>query len=166
MIGSGHFSRDSQRQSLSKPFRVLKFHVWLFCRMIQPKMKFFLVIVLLVCTVCTTFAQQSSSSSSAPEDNQFDFKYESDHQGLPPDTFRKLAEALYQRGDKMQNRLQRNFFVNTNITCNDGSTSGYYIRRHYQSKKWIVFLEGKSLKVALRANGELSCISEKIILLS
>lgn len=42
----------------------------------------------------------------------------------------------------MQNRLQRNFFVNTNITCNDGSTSGYYIRRHYQSKKWIVFLEG------------------------
>ena len=70
-----------------------------------------------------------------------------DPESLPPDTFRKLAQALYQRGDKAENRLHRKFFYNTNITCNDGSVAGYYIRRNFHSKRWIVFLEG------MRANG-------------
>ena len=67
---------------------------------------------------------------------------------LPPDTFRKLAQALYQRGDKAENRMHRKFFYNTNITCNDGSSAGYYIRRNYQSKRWIVFLEGENENLA------------------
>ncbi|XP_059084295.1 palmitoleoyl-protein carboxylesterase notum1a-like isoform X2 [Tigriopus californicus] len=105
--------------------------------MILPKMKFFLVVVLLVvCTGCTILAQQS------PESQDGNLSSESDHQGLTPDTFRKLAEALYQRGEKVQNRLKRNWLTNTNVTCNDGSPSGYYLRRNYQSKRWIVFLEG------------------------
>jgi hypothetical protein len=66
-----------------------------------------------------------------------------DPESLPPDTFRKLAQALYQRGDKAENRLQRKFFYNGNVTCNDGSVAGYYIRRNYNSKRWIIFLEGK-----------------------
>jgi hypothetical protein len=65
-------------------------------------------------------------------------------ESLPPDTFRKLAQALYQRGDKAENRLQRKFFYNDNITCNDGTVAGYYIRRNYTSKRWIIFLEGKN----------------------
>jgi len=69
-----------------------------------------------------------------------------DPESLPPDTFRKLAQALYQRGDKAENRLQRKFFYNGNITCNDGSVAGYYIRRNYNSKRWIIFLEGKTKK--------------------
>ena len=70
---------------------------------------------------------------------------------LPPDTFRKLAQALYQRGDKAENRMHRKFFYNTNITCNDGSSAGYYIRRNYQSKRWIVFLEGENVNLACGA---------------
>ena len=61
---------------------------------------------------------------------------------LPRDTFRLLAKALYQRDDKAANRLERKYFYNQSITCNDGSTAGYYIRRNIQSKRWIVFLEG------------------------
>ncbi|XP_046847852.1 palmitoleoyl-protein carboxylesterase NOTUM-like isoform X2 [Xenia sp. Carnegie-2017] len=33
-------------------------------------------------------------------------------------------------------------FQNADITCNDGSTAGYYIKRSYQSKNWIIYLEG------------------------
>ena len=64
-------------------------------------------------------------------------------ESLPPDTFRKLAQALYNRDDKVSNRLERKFFYNTSVTCNDGTVAGYYIRRNYQSKRWILFLEGK-----------------------
>lgn len=61
---------------------------------------------------------------------------------LSPDTFKRLAAALYQRGDKAENRLTRKFLYNGNITCNDGSPSGYYIRRNRGSTRWVVFLEG------------------------
>ena len=62
---------------------------------------------------------------------------------LPHDTLRKLAQALYERGDKVENRLSRKFLYNGNVTCNDGSVAGYYYRRNYKSKRWIVYLEGK-----------------------
>ena len=47
-----------------------------------------------------------------------------------------------QRGDKAENRLTRKFLYNRNVTCNDGSASGYYIRRNRGSRRWVVFLEG------------------------
>ena len=50
--------------------------------------------------------------------------------GLPEDTFRRLAAVLYSRGDKEENRLTRKFLYNRNVTCNDGSPAGYYIRRN------------------------------------
>ena len=61
---------------------------------------------------------------------------------LPEDAFRKLAAVLYRRGDKLENRLRRKYLYNTNVTCNDGSTAGYYIRRNPESRRWIVYLEG------------------------
>ena len=65
-------------------------------------------------------------------------------ESLPPDTFRQLAQALYNRDDREQNGImERKFFYNTSVQCNDGTTAGYYIRRNYQSKRWIVFLEGE-----------------------
>ena len=81
--------------------------------------------------------------STSPEALSISFPQAPDPESLPPDTFRKLAQALYQRGDKAENRLSRKFFYNHEITCNDGTTAGYYIRRNYHSKRWIVFLEGK-----------------------
>jgi hypothetical protein len=61
---------------------------------------------------------------------------------LPEDTFRRLAAVLYSRGDKEENRLTRKFLYNRNVTCNDGSPAGYYIRRNPASRRWVVFLEG------------------------
>ena len=61
---------------------------------------------------------------------------------LPEDTFRKLAAVLYRRGDKMENRLSRKYLYNTNVTCNDGTSAGYYIRRNPNSRRWIIYLEG------------------------
>ena len=62
--------------------------------------------------------------------------------GLPEDTFRRLAAVLYSRGDKEENRLTRKFLYNRNVTCNDGTPAGYYIRRNPSSRKWVLFLEG------------------------
>ena len=59
---------------------------------------------------------------------------------LPPDTFRQLAKALYQRGG--ENILDKKLFYNSSVTCNDGSVAGYYIQRNHDSKRWIIFLEG------------------------
>ena len=100
-------------------------------------MRSLLVIVVVVAVVCAVVVHThpaGAKSIKAP-----------DPESLPPDTFRKLAQALYQRGDKAENRLQRKFFYNGNVTCNDGSVAGYYIRRNYNSKRWIVFLDGKSV---------------------
>lgn len=29
-----------------------------------------------------------------------------------------------------------------NVTCNDGTKAGYYIRQNYNSQRWLIFLEG------------------------
>lgn len=41
--------------------------------------------------------------------------------------------------------LKRQMLKNTSVTCNDGTTAGYYLRRSPGSKKWIIFLEGGGL---------------------
>ena len=113
-----------------------------------------LISLCLICTVCAIFTQgQPVSDSSSKNNNNAAAAAAAaavrqdtaavDQDSLPPDTFRKLAQALYQRGDKAENRLQRKFFYNDNVTCNDGSVAGFYIRRNYQSKRWVIFLEGK-----------------------
>ena len=105
----------------------------------MPKLSGILVIAcVLACVLIVVH------SYPAPENTH---KYANYHQiqpdpeSLPPDTFRKLAQALYQG---KANRLQRIFFQNSSITCNDGSVAGYYIRRNYSSQRWIIYLEGKS----------------------
>ncbi|KAJ1532031.1 hypothetical protein ONE63_000665 [Megalurothrips usitatus] len=41
-----------------------------------------------------------------------------------------------------QRGMRRVFLSNPNVTCNDGSPAGFYIRRSHGSRKWIIFLEG------------------------
>ena len=38
--------------------------------------------------------------------------------------------------------LRRVMLSNSSVTCNDGTVAGYYIRRSFGSRRWIVFLEG------------------------
>ena len=90
-----------------------------------------------------TISSKSSAALVSSDALSISFPQPPDPESLPPDTFRKLAQALYQRGDKAENRLSRKFFYDHQITCNDGTTAGYYIRRNYNSKRWIVFLEGE-----------------------
>lgn len=97
------------------------------------------IVCIVLISLCTVLVQ--------PHPIESEDQLNADPESLPPDTFRKLAQALYHRdGDKPANRLQRKFFYSKNVTCNDGSTAGYYIRRNYESKRWIVFLEGKIAK--------------------
>ncbi|XP_074866857.1 palmitoleoyl-protein carboxylesterase notum2-like isoform X1 [Carettochelys insculpta] len=37
------------------------------------------------------------------------------------------------------------FLKNLLVTCNDGTTAGYYLREHRGSKRWIIFLEGTGI---------------------
>ena len=132
--------------------------------MSQPKMRSFLVSVFLVlATLCTFLARAhpAKSSQTKPGHETSTAAASSGSSGsesLPPDTFRKLAQALYQadRGTldldgqedrtghfrRQSKRLSRKFLYNGNVTCNDGSAAGFYVRRNYQSKRWVVFLEG------------------------
>ena len=106
----------------------------------KPKMRSILVTLVLLSALCAVIVH----THPAGPKSQGSAVKSPDPESLPPDTFRKLAQALYQRGDKAENRLQRKFFYNGNVTCNDGSVAGYYIRRNYNSKRWIIFLEGKN----------------------
>ena len=98
-----------------------------------------LVLTLILSTICILVVNTQPMSREDQELNN--------PQSLPPDTFRQLAQALKNRDDKETHRLERKFLDNTSVTCNDGSRAGYYIRRNYQSKRWIVFLEGKQLSL-------------------
>ncbi|XP_030747705.1 palmitoleoyl-protein carboxylesterase NOTUM [Sitophilus oryzae] len=38
--------------------------------------------------------------------------------------------------------LKKVFLSNRAVTCNDGSQAGFYLRKSFNSRKWIIFLEG------------------------
>ncbi len=110
-------------------------------------MRSLLLLACLSVSACALVAGRANPTVSVSVgDNQEQPEDSNDHQqdSLPPDTFRKLAQALYQRGEQADSRaMERKYLYDRNATCNDGSTAGYYIRRNYQSKRWIVFLEGE-----------------------
>lgn len=39
-------------------------------------------------------------------------------------------------------KLKRVFLSNRDITCNDGSQAGFYLRKSPGSRRWVVFFEG------------------------
>ncbi|XP_064489885.1 palmitoleoyl-protein carboxylesterase notum1-like [Ornithodoros turicata] len=39
-------------------------------------------------------------------------------------------------------RMRRMMLSKKNVTCNDGTPAGYYMRRAHGSRRWIIFLEG------------------------
>ncbi|XP_063954827.1 palmitoleoyl-protein carboxylesterase NOTUM-like isoform X1 [Lytechinus pictus] len=54
-----------------------------------------------------------------------------------------LASALSTCGfDGQLQKLRLHHVTNRSVTCNDGSPAGYYLRKSYESKKWLIFLEG------------------------
>jgi hypothetical protein len=65
------------------------------------------------------------------DSNEFDYyeKYSNDS---------VKSKSGYQKSTK----LKRVFLSTRDITCNDGSQAGFYLRKSPGSKRWIVFLEG------------------------
>ena len=100
---------------------------------------YFIFRMYLIVLILAAFSGGGSHSSSGGVHAKSLFE---EDDNLSPDTFKRLAAALYQRGDKAENRLTRKFLYNSNVTCNDGSPAGYYIRRARGSRRWVVFLEG------------------------
>lgn len=54
--------------------------------------------------------------------------------------FVHLAKKCYLSRDIFMMRLHH--LTDRNVTCNDGTPAGYYLRRAHGSKRWIVYLEG------------------------
>lgn len=54
----------------------------------------------------------------------------------------RLIHILQQCGIEETKAMKRVILSSSNITCNDGSQAGFYLRRSHGSRRWIVFLEG------------------------
>ena len=106
------------------------------CQM--PQVRSILVIICILSSICAIVVQTQPMTKTSTDFHSRQIST-SLPENLPPDTVRLLAKALYQ---PLYPRLERKHFYNTSNTCNDGSVAGYYIRRNYQSQRWIIFLEG------------------------
>ncbi len=123
------------------------------CRIVSPKMRCSLLVTACVaCAACFSLLAAAHPTSGGATATTAAVTQEGDD--LPPDTFRQLAQALYQSSEGVrqsggmrarsprEDTLKKKLFYDHEVTCNDGSVAGYYIRRNANSKKWVVFLEG------------------------
>ncbi|XP_048871226.1 carboxylesterase notum2 [Brienomyrus brachyistius] len=45
-------------------------------------------------------------------------------------------------GNKVSDDMKLHFLKNTQVTCNDGTAAGFYLKEFRGSKRWLIFLEG------------------------
>ncbi|XP_067000650.2 palmitoleoyl-protein carboxylesterase NOTUM [Anabrus simplex] len=83
--------------------------------------------------------QEIRSTSSNEELNS---NLVSDYSAPPLNAIQKLMKILEGCGLDEQHGLKRVFLTTSNITCNDGSNAGFYLRKSHGSKRWVIFLEG------------------------
>ena len=124
------------------------------CQMPQVRCSI-LVTIIVLSSLCTIVVQTHPMTKHT---NNFKRSHNTaalleETKSLPPDTFRQLAKALYQRGG--ENILDKKLFYNSSVTCNDGSVAGYYIQRNHDSKRWIIFLEGMAFIIQIQCNLDL-----------
>ena len=104
------------------------------CQM--PQVRSILVIICILSSLCAIVVQTQPMTKTST-----DFQQRSRSQistgssltlpeTLPRDTFRLLAKALYQRDDKAANRLERKYFYNQSITCNEKPPREKERRKH------------------------------------
>ncbi|KAK2815791.1 hypothetical protein Q5P01_026258 [Channa striata] len=56
---------------------------------------------------------------------------------------KNLAQSLYPcSAQKLDHDMKLHLLKNESVTCNDGSSAGYYIKESKGSKRWLLFLEG------------------------
>ncbi|KAM8933768.1 palmitoleoyl-protein carboxylesterase notum2-like [Pelodytes ibericus] len=54
----------------------------------------------------------------------------------------RVPTSVSQNSQKHPEDMKLHFVKNTLVTCNDGTTAGYYLREAKGNKRWIIFLEG------------------------
>ncbi|XP_072036160.1 palmitoleoyl-protein carboxylesterase notum1'-like isoform X3 [Amphiura filiformis] len=100
-----------------------------------------LYFILVLCSESQHFA----SGRRAANQNEYELdlnKLNADPDNLM-DHIRHLASALETCGFNGELQQMSLYHLrNRSVTCNDGSPAGYYLRKSYGSKKWLVYLEG------------------------
>lgn len=70
------------------------------------------------------------------------------HLGIESNSIQRLVGARPSFSSKSNSqfsksaKLKRVFLSNREITCNDGSQAGFYLRKSPGSRRWVVFFEG------------------------
>ncbi|XP_076373441.1 palmitoleoyl-protein carboxylesterase notum1-like isoform X2 [Tachypleus tridentatus] len=106
----------------------------------------FLVVFLLISSFQATCSPLSEFLVRQSEKREISFnpselaKIGSPAVGL--EVIKQLAQALHGCGVQGTPSMRRVYLSNETATCNDGTPAGYYLRKSYNSKRWLMFLEG------------------------
>ncbi|XP_060589837.1 palmitoleoyl-protein carboxylesterase NOTUM-like isoform X2 [Ruditapes philippinarum] len=104
------------------------------------------VLLLWIYGACVTVMAFSYSNNDHRASNDISLDFEHLERLGQTDSLIKalkdIARSSHDCGVRDVPKLRRKFLTNDSVTCNDGSPAGYFIRKSYGSKKWIIFLEG------------------------
>ncbi|XP_063225651.1 palmitoleoyl-protein carboxylesterase NOTUM isoform X2 [Bacillus rossius redtenbacheri] len=95
------------------------------------------VVLLFRVVAATVSRSQQHLSTEGVASNQV-----SEYSTPPLSTIQRFMKMLEPRAADEQRVLKRAQLSVANVTCNDGSPAGFYLRRSQTSTKWIIFLEG------------------------
>ncbi|MBN3303876.1 carboxylesterase notum2 [Amia ocellicauda] len=86
-----------------------------------------------------TVSPAGEAAQQPPNDEESALQEHSKEQGLPnAKPLQNPALHLHKSSDDMK----LHFLKNTQVTCNDGTNAGFYLRENKGSKRWMIFLEG------------------------
>ncbi|XP_036443174.1 inactive palmitoleoyl-protein carboxylesterase notum1b [Colossoma macropomum] len=81
--------------------------------------------------------------SEGPESFPLDFTPVEGNMDTLMQQVQNLAQSLYPCSTRrLDQDMKLRFLDNSTVTCNDGSSAGYYIKESKGSRRWLVFLEG------------------------
>nr|CAG4650015.1 EOG090X02ZJ [Sida crystallina] len=113
-----------------------------------------MVVGVSVCLLTTAHGRPNSNEAPEPETSQVapsDGAHSLKHQrpavqrrnAANSDILRQhLKQALSKCNSREPPPTQKVMLKDKNAVCNDGSSAGYFIRKSYGSKRWIIYLEG------------------------
>ncbi|XP_052366708.1 carboxylesterase notum2-like [Oncorhynchus keta] len=84
--------------------------------------------------------QGAEAAQSAPEDEPHSGPVESGREGNSGG--RAAAQQSASQNNKASDDMKLHVLKNTQVTCNDGTAAGFYLKEFKGSKRWLIFLEG------------------------
>ncbi|XP_062304593.1 carboxylesterase notum2 [Osmerus eperlanus] len=86
--------------------------------------------------------QGSESAHHAPEEESHSGPGGSTESGKEGSSAARTANQQSGSGNKATDDMKLHFLKNAQVTCNDGSAAGFYLKEFKGSKRWLIFLEG------------------------